>query len=120
MTRLRRWSNTLSRSPVRAIALFLACLLAICSDSNAQPGPATNAPEQDTMGKNAGLQGESSASRDGSFEQATRLIKRGNNDEPMGLLESIAAPEPARIRPTAKGCSCRDCLITWRVAGGSD
>jgi hypothetical protein len=105
MTRLRRWSNTLSRSPVRAIALFLACLLAICSDSNAQAEPAKNASEQDAMGREAGLQGESSASRDGSFEQATRLIQQGKNDEALALLESIAATEPATIRPTAKGCS---------------
>jgi tetratricopeptide (TPR) repeat protein len=96
MSRLRHWSITLSRSPIRAITLSLACLLAICSGSNAQPEPATNASEQDAMRQEAGLQGGSSASRDGSFEQATRLMQQGKNDEALALLESIAAAEPAR------------------------
>src|ERR1700730_8799490 len=93
MSRLRHWLNTLSRSPVRATTLSLACFLAICSDSNAQPEPARNASKQEAMEQEAGLQGGSSASRDGSFEQATRLMQQGKNDEALALLESIAAAE---------------------------
>jgi thiol-disulfide isomerase/thioredoxin len=39
MRRLRHWSTALPRLPIRAIALFLACLPTICSDSNAQREP---------------------------------------------------------------------------------
>ena len=41
MRRLRHSSITLSRLPVRAVTLFLACLLTICSDSLAQRGPSS-------------------------------------------------------------------------------
>ncbi len=43
MRRLRHWSISLSRFPIRAITLFLACLLMICSDSNAQREPSSAA-----------------------------------------------------------------------------
>jgi tetratricopeptide (TPR) repeat protein len=41
-------------------------------------------------------QAASAATPGGSFEQATRLMQQGKNDEALTLLESIATAEPAR------------------------
>jgi tetratricopeptide (TPR) repeat protein len=69
----------------------LAGVLAVCAVLQAQARPLQNASKQEPA-----AQGGSSAPRDGSFEQATRLMQRGKNDEALTLLESIAATEPAR------------------------
>jgi len=69
----------------------LAGVLAVCAVLQAQSLPLQDAPEQELA-----AQGASSATRDDSFEQATRLMQQGKNDEALALLEGIAAAEPAR------------------------
>ncbi len=44
----------------------------------------------------ASPQAASSATADGTFEQATRLMQQGKNDEALALLDGIAAAEPTR------------------------
>jgi tetratricopeptide (TPR) repeat protein len=69
----------------------LAGALAFCAVMQAQSNPRQNAPNQDPATKSS-----SSALPDGTFEQATRLMQQGKNDDALALLESIAAAEPAR------------------------
>jgi tetratricopeptide (TPR) repeat protein len=66
-------------------------MLAVCAVLQAQSRPLQDAPEQEPA-----VQGGSSAPRDGSFEQATRLMQQGKNDEALAVLDGIAATEPAR------------------------
>ncbi len=70
---------------------LLAGALAVCAVSQAQSQPLRNASKQDPA-----PQGASPAPQDGSFEQATRLMQQGKNDDALALLDSIAAAEPAR------------------------
>jgi tetratricopeptide (TPR) repeat protein len=79
---------TLLRTHSRCL---LAGLLAVCAALQAQSHPLQVASKQDPAAPVT-----SSAPRDGSFEQATRLMQQGKNDEALALLENIAAAEPAR------------------------
>lgn len=69
----------------------LAGVLAVCVVLQAQSRPLQDAPEQEPA-----VQGGSSAPQDGSFEQATRLMQQGKNDEALALLEGIAVAGPSR------------------------
>ena len=70
---------------------LLAGVLTACGALQAQSQPLQEASKQSSAPSAA-----SSAPRDGSFEQATRLMQQGKNDEALALLESIAVAEPAR------------------------
>jgi tetratricopeptide (TPR) repeat protein len=70
---------------------LLAGVLAVWAVLQAQPQPVQDASKQD-----AGTKSSLSAPGEGSFEQATRLMQQGKNEEALALLESVAAAEPAR------------------------
>ncbi len=65
--------------------------LAVCAALHAESPATQGAPKQDGSTPSA-----SSATRDVSVQQATRLMQQGKNDEALRLLENIAAAEPAR------------------------
>jgi tetratricopeptide (TPR) repeat protein len=69
----------------------LAGALAICAVLQQQSQPLQAASKQDPS-----PQAGASAPPGGSFEQATRLMQQGKNDEALALLEDIAAAEPSR------------------------
>jgi tetratricopeptide (TPR) repeat protein len=70
---------------------LLAGVLIACAVLRAQAQPLREALKQDATQAAA-----SSAPRDGSVEQATRLMQQGKNEEALVLLESVAAAEPTR------------------------
>src|SRR5712692_7932257 len=70
---------------------LLAGVLTACAALQAQSQPLQDGSKQD-----GAAQAASSAPRDGGFEQATRLMQQGKNDEALALLENIATAEPAR------------------------
>jgi tetratricopeptide (TPR) repeat protein len=69
----------------------LAVALAVCALLQSQAQPLQAASKQDPLPQVA-----SSARPHGSFEQATRLMQQGKNDEALALLDGIAAAEPTR------------------------
>src|SRR5713226_8280680 len=71
---------------------LLAGVLAVCAALQAQ-----SQPPQDASNQEAAPQGSLSAPREGNFEQATRLMQQGKNDDALALLESIATADPARL-----------------------
>src|SRR5204863_8922562 len=71
----------------RVLTAALVVRVVLHAESQAQQA----APKQDGSTPSA-----SSATRDASVEQATRLMQQGKNDEALRLLENIAAAEPAR------------------------
>src|SRR5207244_879347 len=76
--------------PIRSVFVLVGGL-AVCAALHAESPAAQGAPKQDGSTPSA-----SSATRDASFEQATRLMQQGNNNEALRLLENIAAAEPSR------------------------
>src|SRR5438046_10531021 len=76
--------------PIR-LGFLLAGALGACAALHAESQAQQAAPKQDGSTPSA-----SSATRDASVEQATRLMQQGKNDEALRLLENIAAAEPAR------------------------
>src|SRR4029077_2677309 len=69
----------------------LAGMLAICAVLQTQSQPLRERSMQDPT-----TQGPSSAARNDTFDQATRLMQQGKNDEALALLEGLTAAEPAR------------------------
>src|SRR6267378_2571058 len=70
---------------------FLAGLLTVCVNLDAQSPPEQGKTARDAAKQNAPLP-------DASLEQATLLLQQGKHDEALKLLESIAAADPARRR----------------------
>ena len=64
---------------------------AVCAVPQLQSQSLQAAPKQDPL-----PQVGSSARPQGTFEQATRLMQQGKNDEALALLDGIAAAEPTR------------------------
>lgn len=69
----------------------LAGMLVICAVLQTQSQPLREGSKQDLA-----TQGPSSAARNDTFDQATRLMQQGKNDEALALLEGLTAAEPAR------------------------
>jgi tetratricopeptide (TPR) repeat protein len=70
---------------------LLAGTLAFCA---ALPGQSQSLRAASTQRPSA--QATTAVPPDGSFEQATRLMQQGKNDEALTLLEGVAAAEPSR------------------------
>jgi tetratricopeptide (TPR) repeat protein len=75
------------------ITFFLAGLLAVCMNLDAQSPPGQGKTAQDSARQNA-----PAILPDASLEQATLLLQQGKHDEALKFLESIAAADPARRR----------------------
>jgi len=73
------------------LGCLLAGTLAVCAVRPAESQAPQDAPKQ-----SGSITSVSSEPRDGSVEQATRLMQQGKNDEALQLLEGIATAEPAR------------------------
>src|SRR6266849_2499072 len=76
-----------------SIPFFLAGLLTVCVNLDAQSPPGQGKTAQDSAKQN-----HPAILADASLEQATLLLQQGRHDEALKLLESIAAADPARRR----------------------
>src|SRR6266849_5844586 len=76
-----------------SIPFFLAGLLTVCVNLDAQSPPGQGKTAQDSAKQN-----HPAILPDASLEQATLLLQQGKHDEALKLLESIAAADPARRR----------------------
>lgn len=71
---------------------LLAGALAACATSQAN----SQTPPPAQLRQNSSSQSTPAAPGDANFDQATRLMQQGKNEEALALLEGIAAAQPAR------------------------